>query len=137
VTVPIIDANLIVRLVTGDDPLKQVAVAHLFRSVGRGNLRVRIPVATVVDAVFVLTSPRMYGLDRARVSRELVALLEHQRVEMDNKPTVLFALELFGRHRIDFGDACVAAEAMMLGNGDVYSYDHDFDRIPGITRIEP
>jgi predicted nucleic acid-binding protein len=40
------------------------------------------------------------------------------------------------RH-LDFGDAYTAAAVLEEMEPTVYSYDHDFDRIDGITRLEP
>jgi predicted nucleic acid-binding protein len=40
------------------------------------------------------------------------------------------------QHRISFADAFNAA-FMQQQIGEIYSWDADFDRIPGIARIEP
>lgn len=38
---------------------------------------------------------------------------------------------------LDFGDAMLVAEAQERGAQLIYSYDRDFDRIHGVTRLEP
>ena len=39
--------------------------------------------------------------------------------------------------RLDIGDALIVAEMRQGNSSTVYSYDTDFDRIPGIGREEP
>ena len=60
-----VDANVIIRLLTGDDPQKQRASLRLFQDVRDGRLIRHTPVTTVADAVYMLTSPRHYQKSRA------------------------------------------------------------------------
>ena len=49
----------------------------------------------------------------------------------------LTALDLWGDSNLDFAD-CLAASRVQHANLEcIYSYDRDFDRIPGIRRLEP
>lgn len=63
---PFVDADVVVRLVTGDDPGKQAAARRLFDRVEAGDLVVATPVTTIADAVYVLASPRLYALPGRR-----------------------------------------------------------------------
>jgi predicted nucleic acid-binding protein len=55
-----------------------------------------------------------------------------------NRRAVLRSLELHGNTTtVDFGDAIIVATMEQSGATTLYSFDHDFDRIPGITRHEP
>ncbi len=49
-TVPFVDTNVIIRLVSADDPGKQVAAARFFQSVRDGQLTIAAPV-TVLAAL--------------------------------------------------------------------------------------
>ena len=60
-----VDVNVLIRLLTGDDPRKQQASLRLFQDVRDGHLILHTPVTTIADAVFVLTSPRQYHKSRA------------------------------------------------------------------------
>jgi predicted nucleic acid-binding protein len=66
----------------------------------------------------------------------LLAVLENH--DDGGQSTVLIALQIYGTtERLDFGDAMLAA-AMGRSNSDtIYSYDRDFDRLPGIKGCRP
>ena len=70
-----VDADVIVRLLTGDDPAKQDRATRLFERVEQGKVRLTTPVTTIADVVYVLSSPRLYSVERARVAAMLIALL--------------------------------------------------------------
>jgi predicted nucleic acid-binding protein len=61
-----VDVNILIRLLTGDDPQKQHDCLRLFKEVENGGLTLYTPVTTIADAVYVLTSSRHYGLPRAQ-----------------------------------------------------------------------
>lgn len=65
---PYIDTDVIIRLLTGDDVVKQVAAASLFERVASGKLTIAAPDTVIADAVHVLSSPRLYHLSREHVS---------------------------------------------------------------------
>jgi predicted nucleic acid-binding protein len=137
VSVPYLDADVIVRLLTGDDPTKQRAARSLFVKVERGEVVLATPQTTIADVVFVLTSKRTYDLPRDRVSMLLISLLRFPGFRVPDKPTVVRALELFGATNLDFGDVMILATMEAVGSGTVISYDRGFDPIPSVVRVEP
>ena len=54
-----IDTDVIIRLLTGDDPKKQARAAALFDQVEKGAIRLAVPVLVIAEVVFVLSSPRL------------------------------------------------------------------------------
>ena len=134
---PHIDTDVIVRLVTGDDPAKQAQAAQLFHEVEDGRLTIRAPVTVIADAVFVLCSPRLYNLPRSEASAALARLVRIPGFRVDHRRTVLAALGLFGSTRLDFGDCMVIASMREDGSTIAYSFDTDYDRFPPIDRREP
>ena len=134
---PFVDANIIVRLLTGDDPCKQARVAALFERLERGELTLRTPVTTIADVIYVLTSPRLYALPRAAAAEMLKVLVRIPNFMVDSREAVLAALDLFGSTRLDFGDVLIAAEMALEDEDTLYSFDRDFDRLAGIKRLEP
>lgn len=135
---PYLDTSVIIRLLTGDDPEKQKHSQALFERVERGEILVAAPDTVVADAVFVLASPRLYNLPRQHIAALLTAIVRLPGFQVQNRRTVLVALQIYGTtERLDFGDAMLAA-AMGRNNSDtIYSYDRDFDRLPGIIRRTP
>ena len=53
---PFVDTDVILRLLTGDDPTKQQAARVLFEQVEKGVLTLAAPDTVIADAVFVLAS---------------------------------------------------------------------------------
>jgi predicted nucleic acid-binding protein len=134
---PHIDTDVIVRLITRDDPAKQAAAAQLFQDIADGKLTVRAPVTVIADAVFVLCSKRLYNMPRPHAAAALARLVRIPRFRVDSRRTVLAALDLFGSTNVDFGDSMLVASMRQTGATTLYSYDRDFDRFPTVVRQEP
>jgi predicted nucleic acid-binding protein len=133
-----VDTDVLIRLITGDDPAKQRAAARLFHRVAAGTLRLQAPATVIADAVYVLSSPRTYAFERSRVRDTLAPLLDLPGFEVAESAVLRQALDLYVAHpRLDFGDATIVAAVQLGGATDLYAYDQDFDRVPGIARIEP
>ena len=56
---PFIDTDVIIRLLTGDDPEKQAKAATLFEQVEQRQITLVAPVTVIADAVYVLSSKRL------------------------------------------------------------------------------
>jgi uncharacterized protein len=136
-TQPFIDTDVIIRFLTGDDPEKQAAASALFEQVEQGLLAVQAPDTVIADAVYVLSSPRLYHLARGEILEMLAALVRLPQFHIQNRWSVLQALDIYASTRLDFGDALIIASMQQQGSRVLYSYDADFDRIEGITRREP
>jgi uncharacterized protein len=133
----VVDTDVLMRLLTGDDLAKQRAVHALFQQVARGDLILCAPDTVIADAVFVLSSRTLYRRSREEIRTLLRPLLLLPGFKVQNKLLVLRALDIYAGMNIDFGDAMIAAYAERRGQPILYSYDHDFDRVPGVRRLEP
>ncbi len=136
-TQPFIDTDVIIRFLTGDDPEKQAAATALFEQVEQGLLSVQAPDTVIADAVYVLSSPRLYNIARSAIQEMLAALVRLPQFHVQNRLSVLRALDLYASTRLDFGDTLIIASMEQQGSHLLYSYDTDFDHIQGITRREP
>ena len=134
---PFVDTDILIRLLTGDDPQKQAAGQALFESVEQGSLTLAAPATVIADAVYVLSSPRLYAQPRAQVAAMLTRLVRLAHFKIGQRRTVLRALDLYGTTNLDFGDAMIVANMQRVGSPALYSYDQDFDGIQGVTRQEP
>jgi uncharacterized protein len=135
--VPFVDTDVLIRFLTGDDPKKQKAAAALLKRAERGEVTLRTLDTAIADAVFVLTSPRLYRVAREDVRDMLSALVRLPGLDVDNRSIVLRALDLFAEYGVDFGDAMIVASMRDSGSSELFSYDGDFDRIEGVRRREP
>jgi uncharacterized protein len=133
----LVDANIFVRLLTGDDPQKASRCLALFKRARLGEVNFTTSESIIAEVAYVLTSPRSYRIPRAAVAAALRPLLVDPGLQIDHKATVLSALDLWKDSTLDFADCMAAARGRHTGLHGVYSYDRDFDRIPGIRRLEP
>ncbi len=135
---PSVDTDVIIRLLTGDDPEKQRKAQALFEQVEQGKLTLSAPDTVIADAVFVLSSRHLYNRPPAEVAALLTPLARMPAFHVQNRRAVLTALHLYGTTpHLDFGDALIVAFMRQSGSQIVYSYDTDFDGLPGIARQEP
>jgi predicted nucleic acid-binding protein len=133
-----VDANILLRLLTGDEPQKQRASLRLFQAVRDGQLILHTPDTTIADVIYVLTSKRHYNLARADAAAMLAPLVRLRGFKVKHRKAVLRALDLFAATPgLDFGDALILAFMEQERRPTVYSYDTDFDRFPFAQRQEP
>lgn len=132
-----VDTNVLIRLLTGDDVKKQEASAALFTKVEEGTITLHAPDTVIADAVFVLSSRRLYNLPHLKIAQLLTPLVRLKHFRVRNRHVVLHALSIYGDTAIDFGDAMIVAAMQQAKSDKLYSFDTDFDGISGIARQEP
>ncbi len=137
-----LDTNLLIRFFTGDDPEQAERVRQLLAWVERNQGKVVLSPIVVFETVCTLE--HSYQLDRSRIREMLKDLISLRGVQLPNKGLYLQALDLYAEYpRLSFGDAYNASYMASLGLNEgysyheLYSYDEDFDQLPGIARFEP
>lgn len=130
-----VDANVILRFLTGDPPEMAAAARALFDAVEKGLVILMIDEIIVAEVVWVLKS--FYGYPNEEIARIVSQLLSHDGLEADDKPGLLAALNLFAEKNIDFADALVAVHMRQRGIQEIFSFDRHFDRLPDVTRLSP
>lgn len=137
-----LDANIfltiLVRPVNETEEAKERACRELFERILEGEEQAQTHPIVIAEVVYVLGSPKKYRLPVPEIALRLRPLVELAGLRMADKETVLRALAIWlSFPKLDFED--VFAVALIEGDapGELYSYDHDFDRIPGIERVEP
>jgi predicted nucleic acid-binding protein len=131
-----VDANIFLRLITGDDPEKAAQCFTLFQQARRGEVSLYTSESVVAEVVYVL-SRTTYRVPRADVEATLGSALANPGLRMDYKDSVLRALGYWHESNLDFEDCLSVQHIRRLALDGIYSYDRDFDRIPGIRRLEP
>lgn len=130
-----VDANLILRHLTQDPPDQARRVGVLFREAQAGRLKLLVDPITIAECVWVLAS--FYGHPRATIARALADFVVAEGIQVDEEDMLLAALQQYATQGVDFADALLAARAARHSVTAIYSFDRDFDRLSGITRIEP
>jgi len=129
------DANVILRFLTGDPPELAEQARALFDAVDKGQVSLFLDEIVVAETVWVLHS--FYRYPNQEVGRVIQQLLSHDGLEADDKPGLLTALQLFADKNVDFADALVGVHMGQRGIQDVFSFDRHFERLPGVKRWEP
>jgi predicted nucleic-acid-binding protein len=131
----VIDANVVLRFLLDDPPEQAERCQALFSRIQAGKEEVYLPEVTLSDVVWTLQS--FYRWPRERIARFAYDVISLTGTTMARKPLVRDAIHLYAEHRIDFSDALIAAEVVHGDYTELYSFDHDFDRIAEIKRVEP
>jgi uncharacterized protein len=132
-----LDTNLFIRHITQDDPPKSQQARTLFKQLETGQATATTGEGVIVEAVQVLSSRVLYNLPRPQIRQHLSNLLSLKGLRLPRKRVYLRALDLYATTRLDFVDALIVAHMQRDRSSVVMSFDHDFDRIPQITRREP
>jgi len=130
-----IDANIILRFLTNDDPVKAEACAGLLEKVERNECRVWLPDLVLADIIWTLE--KFYRTSKPEIAELLTPLVGLRGMYCADKEDVLQALNFYVRHNLDWTDAFVAAQIISQKAGMIYSYDRDFDKFREIKRVEP
>lgn len=130
-----VDANVIIRLITGDPPEMAEQVAHLFQRVDDGVLELIVDEIVLAETVWVLSS--FYGFSASQIAPVMRTFLISKGILCDDKTGLLQALTLYEDKNIDFVDALLAVRMFKHGISHVYSFDKHFNRLESITRMSP
>ena len=132
---PFLDTNIILRHFLQDDPDHSPRATAYLTRVERGEVQVRIAATVVFEVVFTLQ--RRYRLSKSAIRDAVLPLLELPAVVLPGKRLLRRAFDLYVDLNLPFADAYHAALMQSLGLRGIVSFDRDFDRIPGVTRLEP
>lgn len=133
--VQFLDANIILRHFLGDVAAQSEAATDYFRSIEKGEVRVRITDTVVFEVVFTLE--RTYSYSKAKIREGLLPLLSLSGIILPGKRRIRQSLDLYVNLNLPFADAYYAVQMEKLKIKEIVSFDRHFDRIPGIIRIKP
>jgi len=131
----LIDSNVILRYLTKDPPKMAAAALRTLDDAQNGKISLLLTPLTVAEVAWVLES--FYGHSKAKISETMGQFLFCDGLEVEDLDLIIEALALYQGKNLDFADAFLAAIALRRGPQAIYSFDQDFNRIPGITRLEP
>ena len=132
-----VDTNVLLRYFTLDDEEKARQALALLHRVEQGEERIETSPIVIFEVVFILD--RTYGVPRARIHALVKPVLELRGLSVPGKPILLETLDRFAMtgRKLSFADLYIAFDAQSRGITEIYSWDREFDRIEGITRVEP
>ena len=124
-----VDTNVLIRLVTRDDP-RQVAAAEAF--VERGAW---VSHLVLMETVWVLSS--VYEIETAGIANAVEVLLNHRDLTLQDGDTIMAALALFrGKPNVSFSDCLVLEVARKAGHLPLGTFDRSLGRIDGAESLK-
>lgn len=125
----IIDTDVIIRYLTNDDHKKSKRFATFLQSGQKGQI------TDVTFAEVYWTCISFYKLNKENVILILESLINKSAI-ISNIDVLSKTIDILRDHAISFIDAYESATSL-LSDKTILSFDHDFDKIVGIKRIEP
>ena len=130
-----LDANIILRFLTNDVPTQAERCEKLLEEVQKGAIAVFLADITLADVIWILE--KYYKLPRNEIRMAMRRIIELKGLQCSNKSQALAALDYYVEKNIDWTDAFMATQLIAKGILELYSFDKHFDRLEGLTRIEP
>jgi predicted nucleic acid-binding protein len=85
----------------------------------------------------VFTLQSYYKIPRQQIRELVLPIISLRGLQLPGKSVYYRAFDLYVSKNISFADAYNAAYMLSEKVSHVYSWDRDFDKIDGLTRIEP
>jgi len=123
-----IDTNVLVRLITRDDP-KQVAAAEAFAASGAW-------VSHLVLAEMTWVLAAVYDLGAPEIAGAIEMLLDHKDLALQEPEVVSTALEQFRKKpSLGFSDCLLLEVARKAGHLPLGTFDRDLGKVHGTERL--
>jgi predicted nucleic acid-binding protein len=126
-----VDANILIRHLTGDPPEQAPRATRYLRATDE----LLLPDLILAEVAYVLES--FYETPRAQVAATLRAVLAFPAIRVVDRDLLQRAVEVYDVLRLDFADAYLVASAERTGIGVIASFDRGIDRALTIRREEP
>lgn len=125
-----LDTNVLLRLLTGDDPAQAAVVQALFRKAEERGERFHVSAVVLCEMVWTL---RGYGFDRAETAGALDKLLATPLFEIQDRPLVRRALHEYREGRADFADYLIGWQNRQAGCSETLTFDGKLAGAPGFA----
>ena len=125
----LLDANIILRLLTGEPENHYEAAKAFLEIAENGNRQIYIEPLVMAEVIFVLTG-KVYELDRKLVTKELQCFLTNPKLTVINEPVMKLALDKFAASKLDFVD-CYLLASSQIRDTKLATFDK------GIANIQP
>ena len=129
-----LDTNVLVRLLTADQPEQTARAQALLQRVQNTNDLIYVNNVVLVETVWVLLQ-RRFHVPKEVVLKALEFLLNHGRVRLESPESVAAACQLYAQHHADFADCLVAAMNVAAGCAYTVSFDQGMKTLPHVSLL--
>jgi predicted nucleic-acid-binding protein len=128
-----LDTNIVIRLLTDDDPNQRRSALRFAEGLGRDYLAF-LPLICVVELDWALRS--RLGYDRQQASAAIEKLLQVRGLTVEHHDLIIAALRQVDQKNADFADALIAARSLQEGCAVVKTFDRKAAaRVPGMELL--
>ncbi len=120
----LIDANVILRFLIGDDEANFHKSIEIFQKIEEGKIMAEVLPSVMMEVYFVLT--KFYKIDKKMAIEDLKKILLLKGI-IGEKILLYETLNLLEKKSIDFVDAYLCIKAKMEGYG-IISFDKDLQK---------
>lgn len=128
------DTNIFIRFLLNDDKKLGNLAREIIAGCEMDQFAIVIVPASILEIVWLLNS--FYKLSKTETISKLQRLCVLNNLQIVEKETIINTIEIYKEKNIDFIDAFFVASMRALKIEEIFSFDHDFDKIKGIKRLE-
>ncbi|HAG09733.1 MAG TPA: PIN domain nuclease [Desulfotomaculum sp.] len=121
-----IDANVILRFITGDPQEMAEKVLELMARAEKGEVALRLSHIVAAEVVWVLSS--FYKYSKGEIAETMITFISADGICPDNPALLIQALKDMADNNVDFVDAYLAAIARTRSEA-ICSFDNDFVKL--------
>ena len=121
----LLDTNIIIRFLVGDNEEHLAKSTEYFEQIELGSMEVEILSDVLMEAFFVLT--KFYKLPKIEVISDIKTILSFEGVVNKDKVILFEALSIIENKNIDFVDALICAKCKFQ-NYEKLSFDKDLNK---------
>jgi predicted nucleic acid-binding protein len=133
-TLSFLDTNIFLRHLLQDDPDHSPKASAFLKRIEAGEVKVRTSDTVIFETVFTLQ--KVYRRPKAAIRDSFLPLLELPGIVLPQKRRYRKVFSLYVENNLPFADAYHAVLMEQLNLTEIVTFDTDFDRIKGITRVK-
>jgi len=129
-----LDTNILVRLITEDNPDQALAVLALLEKAEAREERFFVSTIVVCELAWTLRS-RPYQFRRAAIAEALDTVLETNVFELQHRELIQRAIAEYREGWADFSDYLIGCENDSAGCSDTITLDEDLSQVEGFALL--
>ena len=129
-----VDANIFLEIALGDE--RKEECKEILSKVEKNLLRV-VTSDFILYACLLQIENRLKSVEKMQDFMIFLDNMEGMQISSPNNETIYDALKIMKIHSLDFDDSLVFAIMKSMGLKKLISFDHHFDRIKEIKRLDP
>lgn len=129
-----VDANVVLRFLTGDPPDMAEKALRLMKRAEKGEIGLRVSQLVLAEIVWVLSS--FYKCTKSQVADTLTSFLGADGIYAENAALLIESLQEMAEKNVDFIDAYLAALAR-AHEESICTFDQDFAKLNAKWVVPP